>query len=64
MPDRLWFFWCRIERLSGPVAVEFLLYFLASVVFAGVKGGRSGLTGVPGVDYAAFCGVRDLGCAG
>ena len=65
MPDRLRLFWCRIERFSGPVAVEFLLYFMASVVFAGVKGVRqSGLTGVPGVDYAAFCGVRDLGCAG
>ena len=38
MPDRLRLFWCRIERFSGPVAVEFLLYFMASVVFAGVKG--------------------------
>ena len=55
MPDRLWFFWCRIERFSGPVAVEFLLYFMASVVFAGVKGRKSSLTVVAGVDYAAFC---------
>ena len=41
MPDELSLFWCRIERLLGPVAVEFLLYFMASVVFAGVKGRKS-----------------------
>ena len=55
IPDELRFFWCRIERLSGPVAVEFLLYFMASVVFAGVKGRKSSLTVVAGVDYAEFC---------
>ena len=31
-------FRCRVERLSGPVAVEFLLSFMVSEVLAGVKG--------------------------
>ena len=40
VPDGPRCFRCRMERLSGPVAVEFLLTLMASVVFAGVKGER------------------------
>ena len=64
-------FRCRVHRLSGPVAVEFLHCFMASEVSAGVKGekewsswrSRCKCLNVTQSSGSWACGLTEVNCS-